>query len=500
MADIRGFNSSSPTYVGTPYHGLVKDGTVTLPNGSTYDIPGFVILHPEGPSYKLQHPSPPGANRTLEQEQQDILDGLEWKTYALKTEEHVNGMAITSSLWIIYIDPAGTAWHLRYIFDYEVNDNTTMHCTIENRGRFGFLSRDHATVANPVLIQHTFMPINPDYDGVDPKPEDYKFYPENPDQIFFGGFSQNENGSLAMFNVSTGTGAPDFTFLNQIVTVNVSGTGSLSRNTFGNGINVTFDIQTLPHDGTPYDPIQTGSGGAVESEWDDGSKIITASPRSEAPSGVVYNYFQKEVYYKYIWHDGTVKEVSERQEFDSINDEAYGGIATWYCGGDPEPPTVKNGSMTAYSKSQTFVTWVIGDEVFNWQLGVERPARTFGGDDMFYQGDCTFTPVPGGTYGVKEEVYNEWYDTEVGLGTWPRCFGQGKYFGSSRHEFTPVLHNGDQVLHLTQDVSHTVSIFDKHIRYAGRYFQYNPDNNYFIAYQPVDDDIFFSQTELCVYI
>jgi hypothetical protein len=113
MKDRRNYWMSVPTALGTPYHGLVSGGQLTLPNGAVIAYPqpemfgsNFDIA---GTSHLVRAPGVPPVVRTPEQAARDTANGHEWRDTATLTGMRGQLYGQPLNGWI-YIDPVGTRW------------------------------------------------------------------------------------------------------------------------------------------------------------------------------------------------------------------------------------------------------------------------------------------------------------------------------------------------------------------------------------------------------
>lgn len=101
--------------VGTPYHGLVQGGSLTLPNSAVKTYPQPVTTWPDlaGSTHLLRRAGMPAVSRTLEQQAQDTAKGYQWRNVAMLSggAQQLYGRNVDG--WI-YIDPDGVRWLLRF--------------------------------------------------------------------------------------------------------------------------------------------------------------------------------------------------------------------------------------------------------------------------------------------------------------------------------------------------------------------------------------------------
>ena len=101
--------------VGTPYHGLVQGGLLTLPNSEVKTYPQPVTTWPDlaGSTHLLRRPGMPAVSRTSEQVAQDTANGFQWRNVAMLSggAQQLYGRDVDG--WI-YIDPDGVRWRIRF--------------------------------------------------------------------------------------------------------------------------------------------------------------------------------------------------------------------------------------------------------------------------------------------------------------------------------------------------------------------------------------------------
>lgn len=105
---------------GTPYHGTVQSGLITLPNATTrtYTQPEGVYPDVAGATHLLRKPGQPAVTRTPEQEAADLAAGREWRNVAMLSggRQQLYGQNLQG--WI-YIDPDGGRWLIQFVTDIE---------------------------------------------------------------------------------------------------------------------------------------------------------------------------------------------------------------------------------------------------------------------------------------------------------------------------------------------------------------------------------------------
>lgn len=103
---------------GTPFHGRVRGGSITLPNSATRTYPQPDATWPDqaGTTHRLKRPGIPEVSRSLEQLEADVAAGREWRNEAILAgyRQQLYGQDLDG--WI-YIDPAGDRWLVRISAD-----------------------------------------------------------------------------------------------------------------------------------------------------------------------------------------------------------------------------------------------------------------------------------------------------------------------------------------------------------------------------------------------
>lgn len=106
---------AAPTVCGTPYHGLVQDGVLVLPNAVAMAYPqpaGTSIKNSYGDTHHVVVPGTPAIVRTPEQAAADAAAGHDWRSTATLSgaRQQLYGQPLDG--WI-YIDPAGERWRVQ---------------------------------------------------------------------------------------------------------------------------------------------------------------------------------------------------------------------------------------------------------------------------------------------------------------------------------------------------------------------------------------------------
>lgn len=97
---------------GCPWHGLVRNGLIELPNGSTMPYPGNIGSGQRaGNTYLVASPSAPPLERTPDELAADAAAGRQWRRTATLAGESPDLHGVAIGGWV-YIDPAGAAWRV----------------------------------------------------------------------------------------------------------------------------------------------------------------------------------------------------------------------------------------------------------------------------------------------------------------------------------------------------------------------------------------------------
>jgi len=148
---------------GCPYHGLIKDGLLTLPNADT-----LTCRQPSGLAFERGHthlidlPDAPGAVRTLEQQTADIDQGKQWLSQAIIAGDQIHGTEIGNA-GMIYVAPDSSKWLVNTNLHSGSAAATSVTVTLRRFGLFGVAAEEHSyTVAVPDLTaQCTFHSKQP---------------------------------------------------------------------------------------------------------------------------------------------------------------------------------------------------------------------------------------------------------------------------------------------------------------------------------------------------
>lgn len=127
------------TIWGHPWHGLVEDGVLTLPNAATmpYSIPTGAG---EADVLAFQPPGTPAVSRTPDQAAADTAAGRQWLDYALisgRGTRRLYGKVMGGSGTWLYAAPDGSRWRVTLGGVPGIHDLTTPWITTVTCARFG---------------------------------------------------------------------------------------------------------------------------------------------------------------------------------------------------------------------------------------------------------------------------------------------------------------------------------------------------------------------------
>lgn len=145
--------------LGHPYHGLVQDGFLTLPNNQVISYSGIT----NGDTQLVAIPNYSAPIRTAEEQDRDTINGFEWINYALVTDNHLGGVDLGLG-WLLYIDANQIVWYLK--LGYEVSGNQCqMSCTLHTvfgrfNGNYPKILRELAQTSTTLVPTGTLKSIN----------------------------------------------------------------------------------------------------------------------------------------------------------------------------------------------------------------------------------------------------------------------------------------------------------------------------------------------------
>lgn len=138
---------------GCPWHGLVRNGLLKLPNGSTRPYPGNIgDSQRAGNTYLIANPSAPPLERTPEELAADAAAGRQWRRTATLGGERPDLHGVGISGWV-YIDPDGAAWRVSGFSVVTLFSNRlTLTITL---ARFGVFGGELETYGHTVTLADT---------------------------------------------------------------------------------------------------------------------------------------------------------------------------------------------------------------------------------------------------------------------------------------------------------------------------------------------------------
>ncbi len=147
------------TLFGHPYHGLVTNGTLTLPNNNQISYPGIT----NGDTQLVAVPNLPSVTRTPEQQASDQANGFEWRNKAIIANNHL-GSADLGDNWLLYIDSNQTVWYLNIEYNV-VGNQCVFNCALKSvfgrfNGNYPQISRELAQSETTFTELGTLKPVN----------------------------------------------------------------------------------------------------------------------------------------------------------------------------------------------------------------------------------------------------------------------------------------------------------------------------------------------------
>lgn len=153
--------------IGHPWHGLCRNGVLTLPNGATIPYP-----QPSGgAAWVLRVPGTPAVSRTAEQLAADEAAGVQWLDHAILSGDttQIYSKSLGAGRWI-YADSAGDRWlvsttlHAATVAALESAGTITV--TLDRFGVIGGAPESHTHVVTlPALGQDSPALYNPNTGG-----------------------------------------------------------------------------------------------------------------------------------------------------------------------------------------------------------------------------------------------------------------------------------------------------------------------------------------------
>lgn len=132
---------------GIPYHGLVTDSELQLPNNQKISY----SLLTSGDTQLVAIPNCPTVYRTPEQQAFDRAHGLEWRNYAIVADNHL-GAANLGLDWLLYIDANQVVWYIKLGY-HIIQNRCLMSCTLQSV--FGRFNPNYKTVSRMLAQEET---------------------------------------------------------------------------------------------------------------------------------------------------------------------------------------------------------------------------------------------------------------------------------------------------------------------------------------------------------
>jgi len=359
MADP--FNKVIPRKaVGMPFHGLVDNGTLTLPNAAQDTI--SLGTTPYGPCCVLRHPDPPGITRTAAEQQHDIDTGKEWREYALITAQgDLNGHSIGTNNRI-YIDPAGTPWLIA--FDFGTFDATlTRSISITLSSIFGRFRTPAYTAINRLLDSETLT--FPTSEGEYPH---HALFTHNEDgsgfKANFYTYYQNAGADNTIRDyVGINTTIYRARQLKKIVTYTIAGTGDTDPASLGDGITGSISVEDIAK------PVQISPTRVITRRLDTttfDNNVITAQTGTidQGVGGSIFNEVVAEVY-----EGNSVSRITYSLDYELYRHEDKQLSGTHNCDGTGSTASAQT---TLFSKNLRNWTWTVIPGVSGTYGYVER--------------------------------------------------------------------------------------------------------------------------------
>ncbi len=227
MIDNHSPQLGKPSTLGSPFHGLLVNGTLTDEWGGSVITAPTIPQSTESATQLIKVPGMPEPTRTTEEQTRDAAQGYEWRDYALAYGDGTLNGASLGDNWIIYIDPAKTPWLVTLQF-------AGTAATVRLDKIFGRITgeaypaieRDLATIAYGAWARH-------------------------PGQSGAQVFERNSTGSVVYLHYYNDTETArekttpirfgsTYGDLESLFKITISGTGSTERTTLGDGITATF--------------------------------------------------------------------------------------------------------------------------------------------------------------------------------------------------------------------------------------------------------------------
>ena len=138
---------------GCPWHGLIRDGQLELPNGESMAFPQTFA---NGNTALIAVPGVPEVERTAEEAADDAQSGRQWWNKAILSANRIHGRPLPSRDSWLYVDDAGDLWLVSTSFSSGLVSGGTTTVTLRRFGVLGGAVIEHSySVSVPNMGQDT---------------------------------------------------------------------------------------------------------------------------------------------------------------------------------------------------------------------------------------------------------------------------------------------------------------------------------------------------------
>jgi hypothetical protein len=241
--------SARPSVIGLPFHGLVTDGVLTLPNSTTRSY-----THPsDGSAVLVEHQQAATLTRTATEQAADTAAGYQWLPYALLSGgKHQIGGHELGHDYHLYCDGTNT-WLIRI---EQTGGATTCSVAVYLTKLFGVVSDKDYSFSERTLAELEWTPKdynNNTLGNISGMPDvignvSVRTYSKTGDEVLLNVGADLSLGydfaPLYLWHYRPYTSV-DYVYVHDLVTVTISGTGSLVAGSIGSGITASI-AQELP--------------------------------------------------------------------------------------------------------------------------------------------------------------------------------------------------------------------------------------------------------------
>ncbi|WP_430010335.1 hypothetical protein [Methylophaga lonarensis] len=336
------------TTFGCPWHGLVKNGELTLPNSETLAWP----QPSNGDSVLVRFPAAPGAGRTPEQAADDVVQGKEWRTEAIIAgADQLYGKPIGSK-WL-HRDNIGRVWRVTWFAS-----GSTFNLTLSDFGRIGIDLPVRTPVLTTASVSGSGLSTINSVQLMDVRPDGrqalFKANGPSSTTAFIAINLSGDNVATATVVRAAGDMA-DSDLPAEVVTgtpITQSSTPSYYRANAAQQNDGFVEWQPTPF-GAQSPPFFTSADTEFSLSYENGNE-------TKSQEGSVQVYF-----WAFYDRDGAIRQLSVKKEFfRSIVDERNGsGSADFYAYADaipsgsspPYPSGYMTGSITTTQTNSTVI-------------------------------------------------------------------------------------------------------------------------------------------------